>query len=259
MTVYGPISRRTTSRIVNTSFSCARKYFPPVPAQSLPSSQQICSFNRDQGYTRIHPSISVLPLRLSHGRCSQDPGKPVLSTAFFLRHDSTQREILYFGDVEPDALSSIPSNLTIWRLAAPKIPHTLAAVFIECSWTLERSDDMLYGHLNPSHLVNELVALATEVWKARAPQGPSRSPPRKRKKVTVESVPATRSSRQVPTPEELRGTLSGLSVYIIHCKSDFTSDKPVRHIIAEQVNNLVREKGLGARILAVEQGTLIHV
>jgi 3',5'-cyclic-nucleotide phosphodiesterase len=77
--------------------------------------------------------------------------------------------------------------------------------------------------------------------------------------LTVESAPVTRGSRQVPTPEELHGILNGLSVYIIHCKSDFTSDKPIRNIIAEQVNGLVREKGLGARIFAVEQGTLIRI
>lgn len=219
----------------------------------------LCPLRFEQRYINIHPSISVLPLPLSHGTASQNRNIPVLSTAFFLRHESTQKEILFFGDVEPDALALTPLNMTVWRTAAPKIPHALAAIFIECSWTAERSDDMLYGHLNPSHLVDELTVLATEVWKIRS-HGQSRSPPRKRKKSVAESMPVRSGVHQhAPTYEDLHGVLDGLSVYIIHCKSDFTRDRPIRHIIAEQVNVLVREKGLGARILAIDQGSLIRI
>ncbi|KAF8626173.1 hypothetical protein AX15_005060 [Amanita polypyramis BW_CC] len=203
-------------------------------------------------FTKIHPSISVLSLPLSHGASSQSPHLQIPSTAFFLRHDPTQREFLFFGDVEPDALASDPLNLTVWRTAAPKIPHTLCAIFIECSWTSERSDDTLYGHLNPFHLVNELLVLATEVWRVRMSQ--DRSRPQKRLKVTASNI-----SYSSPTSEELRGVLDGLSIYIIHCKSDLTFNKPVRRIIEGQVQNLMEERGLGAKVFVVEQGTLIHI
>ncbi|KAK2467080.1 hypothetical protein APHAL10511_001338 [Amanita phalloides] len=207
---------------------------------------------RTHHYTMIHESISVFPLRLSHGASSESPGIPILSTAFFVRHDPTRREILFFGDVEPDALSLNPMNRNVWRIAAPKIPHTLSAIFIECSWKSDRSDDTLYGHLTPRHLVNELVVLAREVWKVRTSQDFGTG-------VTIGSISMGTGPHTSPSLEELRGILNGLSIYIIHCKSDVTSDRPVRKIIEEEVKELIRDNGLGANVLAVEQGSILHV
>ena len=214
-----------------------------------------CSLRLGQPcYTNIYSSISVLPLNLSHGASSQDSRMQVLSTAFFLRHDPTQKEILFFGDVEPDSLSSNPMNWSVWRMAAPKIPHALSAIFIECSWASERSDDTLYGHLSPPHLLDELLVLATEVWKVRRTQSSGRSL-RPRMKVTAGK------SLSIPSPssEELRGILDGLSIYIIHCKSDLTSERPARNVIEKQIKELMQKKGLGANILAVEQGSILHL
>jgi cAMP phosphodiesterase len=176
---------------------------------------------------------------------------PVLSTAFFVRHDLTEKEFLFFGDVEPDALSLNPMNLSVWRTAAPKIPHALSAIFIECSWPSERSDDMLYGHLSPPHLLDELLVLATEVWKVRKTQSSGHSLRQRMKGKSLSNPP--------PTSEELRGILDGLSVYIIHCKSDLTSERPARKVIEKQIKELMQEKGLGANILAVEQGSILHL
>lgn len=211
-----------------------------------------CSLHLGQPcYTNIHSSISVLPLRLSHGVSSQDSRMQVLSTAFFLRHDPTQKEILFFGDVEPDALSLNPMNWSVWRTAAPKIPHALSAIFIECSWASERSDDMLYGHLSPPHLLDELLVLATEVWKVRTTQSPGRS--------LMKATAGKSLSNSSPSSEELRGILDGLSIYIIHCKSDLTSERPARNVIEKQIKELMQKKGLGANILAVEQGSILHL
>lgn len=211
-----------------------------------------CSLRLGQPrYTQIHASVSVLPLRLSHGVSSQDSRMQVLSTAFFLRHDPTQKEILFFGDVEPDALSLNPMNLSVWRTAAPKIPHALSAIFIECSWASERSDDTLYGHLSPPHLLDELLVLATEVWKVRTTQSSGRSLLQRMKLTTGKSLS--------PSSEELRGILDGLSIYIIHCKSDLTSERPARNLIEKQIKELMQQKGLGANILAVEQGSILHL
>lgn len=93
---------------------------------------------------------------------------PIDSTAFFLRDTNTGREILIFGDVEPDFLSISPRNSRVWADAAPKIVSgSLAGIFIECSYADEQPDDMLFGHFKPQHLANELRNLAELVVELR--------------------------------------------------------------------------------------------
>lgn len=228
------------------------------------------------------------------------------STAFFLRHDPSGQELLFFGDVEPNSVASRPLTLATWRAAAPMIPETLCAIFIECSWPLGRREDLLYGHLSPEHLADELAALATEVVRVRggseecasedatpvsngggtsvgkvqpattgrraarrarvAPYGvpaPHGHPPHG---VDVDEPPSSdiqplrKKPRPSPVdPELLRDALKGLRVYITHCKDDLEGryDRPIRHVIADQVRELVEKKRLGAEILSVEQGSRI--
>lgn len=86
------------------------------------------------------------------------------SSAYFIRDVATGREVLIFGDVEPDAISLSPRNLTIWREAAPRIvTGSLAAIFIECSYDDSQTDDRLFGHLAPRWVAAEMRALAAEV------------------------------------------------------------------------------------------------
>ncbi|EMD94787.1 hypothetical protein COCHEDRAFT_1091486 [Bipolaris maydis C5] len=90
------------------------------------------------------------------------------STAYFIRAESTlttpKREILIFGDVEPDSLSLTPRNAQIWSEAAPKIAAgILKGIFIEVSYTNARGDAVLFGHLAPRHLLEELSVLAEMV------------------------------------------------------------------------------------------------
>ncbi|XP_014558904.1 hypothetical protein COCVIDRAFT_24648 [Bipolaris victoriae FI3] len=90
------------------------------------------------------------------------------STAYFIRAESTlttpKREILIFGDVEPDSLSLTPRNAQIWSEAAPKIAAgILRGIFIEVSYTNARGDAVLFGHLAPRHLLEELIVLAEMV------------------------------------------------------------------------------------------------
>lgn len=99
------------------------------------------------------------------------------STAFFIRaeplHPSVSahahaREILIFGDVEPDAISLSPRTFHVWAEAAPKIAAgTLTGIFIECSYSDVQGDAVLFGHLAPRHLVAELASLAEMVRDAR--------------------------------------------------------------------------------------------
>lgn len=94
------------------------------------------------------------------------------SSAYFIQDEDQQREVIIFGDVEPDSLSLSPRNLHIWQEAAPKVASgTLAAVFIECSYDDSRSNDRLFGHLKPVFVMEELRALASEVATVRKAQG----------------------------------------------------------------------------------------
>lgn len=181
------------------------------------------------------------------------------SAAYFLRNNVTERELLFFGDVEPDSISLKPQTIHVWKAAAPKIPHTIASIFIECSWTSDRPDSLLFGHLNPVHLANELVALSLEVYKVK-------NNLQSASVVVVEGAigPDTRSRKKKklnPIPlEALRGMLDGVTVYIMHCKSDVGGkyDGPISEVIGAEVRALVEQRGLGAEIVVLEQGTRIR-
>jgi len=94
------------------------------------------------------------------------------STAYFIRTESTpttpKREVLIFGDVEPDSLSLSPRTATIWAEAAPKIAAgILTGIFIEVSYTNAQGDAVLFGHLAPRHLLAELQALGEMVKESK--------------------------------------------------------------------------------------------
>ncbi|KAK0872284.1 3',5'-cyclic-nucleotide phosphodiesterase pde1 [Friedmanniomyces endolithicus] len=104
------------------------------------------------------------------------------STAFFIRDGDTQREVLIFGDVEPDSISLSPRNRTVWQEAARKIVSgVLGGIFIECSYDDTQADAVLFGHLCPRHLIAELQVLAGMVVEAKAARAFERSL-RKRKR-----------------------------------------------------------------------------
>jgi cAMP phosphodiesterase len=90
------------------------------------------------------------------------------STAFFIRDDQTSREVLFFGDVEPDTLSLSPRNQIVWTEAARKIANgLLGAILIECSYDDSQADAFLFGHMNPRHLITELQNLAALAEEAK--------------------------------------------------------------------------------------------
>jgi 3',5'-cyclic-nucleotide phosphodiesterase len=91
------------------------------------------------------------------------------SSAYFIRDVTTGREILVFGDVEPDSISLSPRNQQVWAEAAPKIASgKLVAIFLECSYDDSQSVDRLFGHLAPRFIAEEMATLAVEVSAARA-------------------------------------------------------------------------------------------
>lgn len=123
------------------------------------------------------------------------------STAYFIQDRDSRREVLMFGDVEPDSISLSPRNLNIWQEAAPKIAAgTLTAVFIECSYDDSQSNDRLFGHLKPVFVVEELCALAREVAEARKELKAAESKKRKRTSVIAEGERARSVPRHGLTP-----------------------------------------------------------
>jgi len=86
------------------------------------------------------------------------------STVYFIRDIATGKEILIFGDVEPDSISGHYRNRHVWKEAAPLIlANRLQGIFIECSYDDSQHQDRLYGHMAPQYLIAELTALAAEV------------------------------------------------------------------------------------------------
>ena len=104
------------------------------------------------------------------------------STAYFIRDDPSGRELLFFGDVEPDMLSLNPRTAAVWAEAAPKIAAGhLRAVMIECSYDDSQGDSILFGHLAPRHLFKELTSLA-DIVKRKRQEKMERRHSRKRKR-----------------------------------------------------------------------------
>ncbi|KAI1878337.1 uncharacterized protein JN550_000519 [Neoarthrinium moseri] len=140
------------------------------------------------------------------------------SSAYFIRDHATGREVLIFGDVEPDSISLSPRNLGIWQEAAPKIASgRLRAIFIECSYDDSQTNDRLFGHLAPRFIMEEMRALASEVETVR--QNPIKLETTKKRK--RESDAAIRRANRIaarssgddhpvsPKSTRPRGSISG--------------------------------------------------
>jgi len=125
------------------------------------------------------------------------------STAYFIRDDATGREVLIFGDVEPDSISLNPRTATIWAEAAPRIvTGVLKAICIECSYEDSQQDAVLFGHLAPRHVVKELQTLG-EMVRARRVDEDVRREAKKRKRAGNDAGEATggrRASCGSPAP-----------------------------------------------------------
>lgn len=136
---------------LNRSTSISAMHSQP----GTPGSTQRQSFHTHQPSPQLRAA--------DHDACVVD------STAYFLRDEETQREVLIFGDVEPDSLSLSPRNYVVWQEAARKIAQgVLGGIFIESSYDDSQADAILFGHLNPKHLIAELQTLASLVEDARA-------------------------------------------------------------------------------------------
>ena len=213
-------------------------------------------------YAPLNPQLSVLAVPISHGTIL-GTSKTYNSSAFFIRHNATHRQFLFFGDVEPDTVALRPSTRSVWALAASLIVSSptqlLSTIFLECSYEQTRPDHLLYGHLSPPHVLREMQALATEIVWLRQPflkqssnvtaateeNGVFRKRHRKNffSQTIWRSRSRDRSMSLLPSPvspvespilatentildrEQLRGALAGVRLFIIHCKDPLTAEE----------------------------------
>ena len=89
-----------------------------VVCNRLPTGREYLDLNWD---------ISVSSLPVMHGLTKI--GSVYESAVYSLRNNVTERELLFFVDVEPDSMPSKPQTINVWKAAAPKILHTLASIF----------------------------------------------------------------------------------------------------------------------------------
>ena len=121
----------------------------------------------NEALSRRASQHATTPINLQNSQSYGHPSDmmcPIDSSAFFLRDDHTGHELLIFGDVEPDSLSLSPRNAQVWSDAASKFTAgVLTGILIECSYDDSQSDETLFGHLAPRHLIAELKDLAEKV------------------------------------------------------------------------------------------------
>jgi 3',5'-cyclic-nucleotide phosphodiesterase len=97
----------------------------------------------------INTTMDVTAFSLSH---TQE------STAFLIEHDNNR--ILCFGDTAADSVSNTNKLLRVWKAAALSVKSgALKAIIIENSYTNDRPDHLLFGHLTPKYLLQELHKL----------------------------------------------------------------------------------------------------
>ena len=95
-------------------------------------------------------AMSVTAFPLSHGG--------IESTAFLLESDGDS--LLCFGDTGPDTVEKGTRLSDVWTAVADRVKQKrLKAIVIESSYTSDRPDNLLFGHLTPRWVLAELHEL----------------------------------------------------------------------------------------------------
>jgi 3',5'-cyclic-nucleotide phosphodiesterase len=94
--------------------------------------------------------MSVTAIPLSHGG--------IESTAFVVESDGDI--VVYFGDTGPDPVEKGTGMRDVWAAVAAKArQRRLKAILIESSYTSDRPDSQLFGHLTPKWIMKSLHEL----------------------------------------------------------------------------------------------------
>ncbi len=85
-------------------------------------------------------------------------GNPYQSTAFLINHNDNY--VLYLGDTGADEIEKSDKLAQLWQKISPLVKaKKLKAIFIETSYPNEQPDNLLFGHLTPRLLMNEMNKL----------------------------------------------------------------------------------------------------
>jgi 3',5'-cyclic-nucleotide phosphodiesterase len=94
--------------------------------------------------------MTATPFPLNHGGAE--------STAFLI--ESKGDAILCFGDTGPDEVQKTSNMQDIWKAVADKVKQRkLKAIILETSYTSDRPDNLLFGHLTPKWVHKTLHVL----------------------------------------------------------------------------------------------------
>lgn len=196
----------TRSRTLSPSLSFTA--FPiahgPNPSSGASAADPSSSSSRSATQKTTTTATKTTTARTGRGSLEQEV---YCSTAAFVKDEETKREFLFFGDVEPDSVSGTDLNHRVWAAAAPKIlDRTLDTIFLECSYPSAQPRELLFGHLSPPFLMEELDVLADEV----------------RKRQAAAAAAATRIGAQEEPDEgsEMPPPLEGVTVVIMHIKDE---------------------------------------
>ena len=97
--------------------------------------------------------MTATPFPLNHGGAE--------STAFLI--ESGDDAILCFGDTGPDEVQKASNMQSIWKAVADRVrQRKLKAIILEVSYTSDRPDHLLFGHLTPKWVHKTLHVLDQE-------------------------------------------------------------------------------------------------
>ena len=161
-----------------------------------------------ESYSVAHTDMNVTAFELSHS------GK-YISTAFLI--ESGGAYMLYFGDAGADSIEESDKMKTIWAAVAPLVRNkALRGIFLEVSFPNKHPDNLLFGHLTPKWMMQELHTLA-----------------------------------ELVNPEKPEVALQDLKVLVTHIKPSINRHKTPEQIIMAELNDL---NNLGVEFILPEAG-----
>lgn len=165
-------------------------------------------------YQIAETNFSVVPFILNHPT-------EFHSTAFLLEADG--RYLLYCGDTSTDTLEKRKSLTVVWEKIAPLIKEDkLKAIFLECSFPADVSDNQLFGHIRTKYFIQEMKHLANLV-----------------------------------NPAEPKSALRNMKVIVTHIKEDLSKTLPAREVIQRQLTELAQQNDLDLQLIFPLQGEKI--
>lgn len=186
------------------------------------------------------------------------------STAFFIRDVDSEQEIIIFGDLESDSISGKDLNRKVWLEAAPKMASgLLKGLVIEVSYTNSRPDVLLFGHLTPYYLFEELQVLAGFVEDSKHSSQRNQQIGYGHSTVTARGGPRPASLELRPkgsgnSSGRWNRPLAGLKIVIIHVKETLDDGPSANDTIMGECRVLEEKHNLGCEFVMSSSGQAVY-